>query len=270
MFRRLNPTNGPRSARLALAALGVALPLLVVGVPGASAQGAGPDEDRTSATSSSYSGPVSSANARFIVDGYQDLLGRPADTSGLDFHLARLAAGGDRSRQAFTYSLLFSVEGSRGEVGRAYTDLLGRDPEPAGQSYWTDHLQGHDVLDLRVLLLASQEYRNRAGGNDRDWIEALYVDVLGRGADASGLAYWLGHAQSGTPRALIAAAIYQGDEALARRANAYYQEILSRTPSASERQGAIATIRRIGERGLRAELLASDEAYETYLQAALS
>lgn len=278
--RLRDATRGPdrpppgRALGLRLATLALTGPLIAAIVVGggsaASAQSSGPEEDRTATTSSNYTGPVTSANARFIVDGYQDLLGRTADTSGLDFHLSRLAAGGDRSRKAFTYSLLFSVEGSRGEVTRAYGDLLGRAPEAAGQSYWTDHLQGHGVLDLRVLLLASQEYHNRAGGNDRAWIEALYADVLGRSADASGLAYWLERTQAGTPRALIAAAIYQGDESLARRAIAYYQEILSRSPSANERQGAIDTIRRVGERGLRAELLASDEAYETYLQAALS
>ncbi len=78
------------------------------------------------------------------------------------------------------------------------------------------------------------------------------------------------NARSSNARPLIAAAIYQSDEALARRAIAYYSEILGRSPSTGERDGAVATIRRIGERGLRAELLASDESYESSLQAALS
>lgn len=230
-----------------------------------------PSEESTpNPASAAYSGPVSSANARFIVDGYQTLLGRDPETAGLDFHLARLAAGGARSRQTFTYGLLFSVEGSRGEVARAYGDLLGRAPDEVGRTYWTAHLQGHGVLDLRVLLLASNEYRTRAGGTDRTWIEALYLDVLGRTADASGLAYWIERAEAGIQRPLIAAGIYQSDEALARRAIAHYQEVLARTPSQAERQGAVSTIRTIGERGLRAQLLASSEAYEGFLQAAIS
>lgn len=266
MFRRIVR----RQVRLRLAAVALVVPLIVAfGAVGADAQS--PDEDQGSTTtSSSYTGPVSSANARFIVDGYQTLLGRQADTSGLDFHLARLTAGGSRSRQAFTYSLLYSVEGSRGEVTRAYGDLLSRAPDTEGHDYWTNHLQGRSVLDLRVLLLASQEYHNRAGGTDQAWIEALYADVLNRGADASGLAYWLERAGAGVARPLIAASIYQSDEALARRSVAHYQEVLSRDPSAAERTAAIDTIRRTGERGLRAQLLASDEAFEAYLQAALS
>jgi hypothetical protein len=267
MFRRIVR----RQARLRLAALALAVPLIVtIGAVRVDAQS--PDEDSGSGptTSASYTGPVSSANARFIVDGYQTLLGRQADTSGLDFHLARLSSGGDRSRQAFTYSLLYSVEGSRGEVTRAYGDLLGRAPDTEGHAYWTNHLQGRSVLDLRVLLLASEEYRNRSGGTDQAWIEALYADVLNRGPDPSGLAYWLERAGAGVARPLIAASIYQSDEALSRRAEAHYQEVLSRAPSTTERSAAVDTIRRIGERGLRAKLLASDEAFESYLQAALS
>jgi hypothetical protein len=224
----------------------------------------------TAAASSAYSGPVSSANARFVVDGYRQLLDRDPDTSGLDFHLGRLASGGARTREAFTYGLAFSVEGSRREVHRAYDDLLDRAPDDSGRAYWTQHLQGHGVLDLRVLLLSSHEYRNRAGGTDEAWVDALYRDILGRAADASGRQYWLTQAGANVPRPLIAAGIYLSDEALGRRATTYYQEALSRTPSTGERAGAVALIRRIGERGLRARLLASDEAFETHLRAAVS
>ncbi len=250
-----------------MAAVPVALLVLAVGSP---TLAQAPTEDDRPANTALYTGPVSSANARFVVDAYQTLLGRDPDTSGLDFHLSRLAAGGARSRLAVTYALLFSTEGSRGEVDRAYADLLQRAADATGRTYWTNHLEGHGVVDLRVLLLASDEYRNRAGGTDQAWIEALYLDVLGRGADASGLAYWLAQARSGVARALIAAAFYQSDEALGRRAIAHYQEVLHRTPSQTERLGAVATIRRLGERGLRAELLSSDEAFEAHLRAATS
>ncbi|MEM9566224.1 MAG: DUF4214 domain-containing protein [Actinomycetota bacterium] len=283
MFRRIARLNHTRprrrsghvgdrrhrtaTSRAAVAAAVVAALVAVAGVGPGAAQ---TPSEQESTTSAAFTGSATSANARFVVDAYQTLLGRDPDTAGLDFHLARLASGGSRSRQAVTYALLFSAEGSRGEVGRAYQDLLDRAPDGPGSDYWTSHLEGNGVVDLRVLLLASDEYRTRAGATDQSWIEALYVDVLGRGADASGLAYWTGQASAGVARALIAAAVYQSDEALARRATAYYSEILGRSPSTGERDGAVATIRRIGERGLRAELLASDEAFESSLQAALS
>jgi len=268
MFRPI-PRPPARHARSVLLATVLAAALLAVAAPAAPA--AAPEEaPGGAAPSSALSGPVTSANARFVVAGYQELLGRDPETTGLDFHLARLASGGDRSRGAFTYALAFSVEGSRREVHRAYDDLLDRAPDDTGRAYWTEHLQGHGVLDLRVLLLASEEYRMRAGGTDGAWVDALYRDILGRAADAPGRAYWLDRTAAGVPRPLIAAGIYLSDEALGRRATAYYQETLGRTPSAAERAGAVDLIRRIGERGLRARLIASDEAFEAHLEAALS
>ncbi len=274
MFRRIarpNLIRLPRRRRPAapLAATAIVAAALVAATGAGPAAAQSPSEQE-STTSAAFTGTASSANARFVVDAYQTLLGRDPDTAGLDFHLSRLAAGGARSRLAVTYALLFSAEGSRGEVDRAYQDLLDRAPDGPGSDYWTSHLEGHGVVDLRVLLLASDEYHARSGASDRAWVEALYADVLGRGADAAGLAYWTGQASAGVARALIAAAVYRSDEALARRASAYYSEILGRSPSTAERNGAVTTIRRIGERGLRAELLASDEAFESSLQAALS
>ncbi|MDH3679099.1 MAG: DUF4214 domain-containing protein [Acidimicrobiia bacterium] len=215
-------------------------------------------------------GGATSANARFIVDVYQRLLGRSADNGGLDFHLSRLAAGGDRSRRALAYGLLFSAEGSRQEVRRAYDDLLGRQPDTAGEDYWTAHLQGRGLLELRVLLLASDEFRTTAGGTDDTWLAAVYLELLGRQPDAAGRAYWLGLLDAGVPRVLVAAGLYLSDEALGRRVDSYYVEAVGRTPSTAERNGAVSAIHRVGERGLRAQLWGSDEAFERYLQAALS
>ena len=244
--------------------------LLFASPASAQATGSAATESESTPTSATFTGTATSANARFVVAGYQQLLGRAADTGGLDFHVGRLAAGGDRTRHAFTYAMLFSVEGSRQEVRRAYQGLLGRNADAVGEDYWTNHLQGHGVLDLRVLLMSSDEYYRYSGDTDTDWLEALYLDVLGRGSDQEGLEYWLDVLNSGVPRQLVVAGMYLSDEALGNRVDAYYQESLGRAPNETERAGAISTIRQHGERGLRAEIWASDEVYESYLQAALS
>ena len=168
-----------------------------------------------------------------------------------------------------THGLLFSAEGSRQEVQRAYTELLGRGPDPAGADYWTNHLQGRGVLDLRVLLLSSDEYHARAGGTDAAWLDAVYRDVLDRPIDTAGLAYWGDLAARGVARPLIVAGIYLSDEALGRRVDAYYSEALGRTPAASERSGAIKIVRSQGERALRAMVWASDERFERYLSSVI-
>jgi hypothetical protein len=286
MFRRIAWPTGrhtpspphhpvPRLARSALARIAStlgAVAVAIVLVTPAAAAAQGPVEDTTAPieTAGAVVGPVNSANARFVVDAYQHLLGRDPDTAGLDYYLARLTSGGDTTRRWLTEALALSTEGRRQTVAGTYLDLLDRQPDPDGLAYWTDRLVFVDLLDLRVLILAGDEYRNRAGGTDEAWVEALYADVLGRPSDPSGKAYWVDQAQRGTARALIVAAVYQGDESLRRRVNAYYDEVLLRAPTGEEQTEGMAAIRTDGERKLQARLLASDEAFEPHLQAALS
>lgn len=215
----------------------------------------------------SHTGPANSANARYVVDVYTQLLGRGVDTGGLDFHVGRLAGGGKTSRQLAVEALLFSAEGSRREVRAAYTDLLNRSADLAGEDYWTAHLQSHGVLDLRVLLLASDEYVAAAGGTESAWINAMYLDTLGRAAEPAGLLYWEGRLAADVPRAIVAASIYRSDEALGRRADHYYDEALGRYPGPLARAGTIDELQTQGERRVRARLWASDEAFEPHLLA---
>jgi hypothetical protein len=191
-----------------------------------------------------------------------------ADTGGLDHHLGLLAAGGDRSRLPFTRFLLFSQEGARRQVTLAYAELLGRAPEPGGDAYWTAVLQGRAVTDLRVFLMASDEYAARAGGTDMAWIDALYRDGLGRASDPAGLQYWLGRRSAGASRILVAAGIALSDEALIGRVDRLHLDALGRQPSPPERAAGVAVVRAEGERVLASRLYASDEAFEPYLEAA--
>ena len=218
----------------------------------------------TTVSVSAYSGSVESANARYVVASYHQFLHRdPADT-GLDFHLDRLVSGGDLSREQVARSLLMGPEGSAIEVTRAYQGILGRDADGRGSAYWTEHLQRNDVLDLRVLLLSSDEYRRRNGGTDAGWITGLYRDILGRDPEPGGLNYWTREVARGVPRPLIVAGFYLGRESLGRRAGSYYRLALDRAPTSAERSAGATIIAADGERELYARLWASDEAFETY------
>ena len=256
--------RSPSVAGLAAVVVVVAVLVALVGVPAAA------ETTEPTDSSAAVTGPVSSANARFVEASYQALLGRDPDAAGLDYQLARIVSGGDQSRQVLAYSLLFSVEGSRQEVQLAYQEILGRLSDAEGESYWTDLLGGRGVLELRVLLLASDEYYLGSGGTNQAWLNALYNEVLDRGIDGPGQAYWLDLLNSGLARASVAGAIYRSDEALNRRAESYYQSAFSRPPTEAERQAAVAVVRATGERHLRAQNWASDEAFEVYLVAAWS
>ncbi|MDH3295541.1 MAG: DUF4214 domain-containing protein [Acidimicrobiia bacterium] len=221
-------------------------------------------------TADAYTGPVESANARYVVATYQQLLGRDPDDASLDFYLGKVAAGGDTSRQMIAEALLYGPEASAREVDRAYRKILERPAEPGGRIYWTNHLQVYDVLDLRVLLFSSDEYFRRAGDTNQDWVRALYLDILGRNPETAGLRYWTAEADRGTERALIVAGFYLGRESLGRRTDDYYRLVLQRPASAVERAAGASVIAAEGERSLYARLWASDEVFEQFFDAVWS
>lgn len=244
-----NPGGGSRSRRfgavIATAAFTI-LSILASPVP-IDAQAVGP-----------------SANERWLSNAYVEIFGRPADDSGLDFWLGRLATGGDERRAAVARTMLFSPEGAGNEVDRAYADLLGRAAEPGGHAFWTSYLQTRPVTELRTNILASPERFDGAGSAEA-WIVEVYQELLGRSPDAGGLAYWVGMEASGAHHYWIVDAIYQSDESLGGRVQAYYAEIFDRAPTDDERDAGVAVVRIDNERVLRAQLLASDEAFEAFL-----
>lgn len=214
-------------------------------------------------------GAEASANELWLREAYVAIFGRPADDGGLDFWLGRLATGGDERRESVARTMLFSPEGARNEVDRAYADLLSRAAEPGGRAFWTTYLQTRPVTELRTNILSSDE-RFVGAGSPAAWITQLYQQLLGRAPDSSGLAYWVGMEAGGAHHYWIADAIYQSDESLGGRVEAYYAEIFDRAPTSAERAEGVTVIRTDNERVLRAHLLATDEAYERILETSSS
>ncbi len=83
-------------------------------------------------------------------------------------------------------------------VDRVYVNVLGRRAEQAGHAYWLDQLQqGMTRGELMVAFSESPEYRRLIRG--RVLATMLYVGMLRRAPEASGLAYWAGVVDDGTP-----------------------------------------------------------------------
>jgi uncharacterized protein (TIGR03118 family) len=144
------------------------------------------------------------ANARFLAAAYIEVLGRPVDPAGLVFWDQLLNSGVsridvvnriDHSAEYFASSV----------VTPNYGQLLGRTPDPAGLAFWVNAMQaGLSDHQFEADLLASQEFYLRAGGTPASFVDALYADVLGRGADPAGKAFWLAQLAQGTPRNVVA------------------------------------------------------------------
>ncbi len=210
---------------------------------------------------------VASANELWLRRMYDEILHRTPDTTGIDYWLGRMTSGGDLARGRVATQFLFSTEGAQGEVDRAYLQLLGRSAEPGGRAFWTNYLTIHPVTVLRSNLLSSDEILARAGSIEA-WLDALYLELLGRPADAPGREYWAARTRAGLNRYGVVANFYYSPESLGRRVDAIYAETLGREPNSTERADGAAIILGQDERRLRVLALSSDEYYQQFLVSA--
>ena len=267
-----------RTASVVLGALCLLTTILSAGPAAATDPGLGdpiavdvPFEERDTIAASmiEFSGVANSANARWLVHLYQVVFARAADTGGLDHWLARIAAGGEDARHSVARSFLNSTEGARNEAVLAYRDLLNRNPDPAGLEFWTSFLRTGSVNALRFQHLASDEYFAVTGGTNEQYVKALYIELLGRSIDQPGFEFYVNLLDTGTPRWWVSRTIYQSPESLGNRVTAYHRAILGRAPTATEMAEGVALILAQDERAVQARLLSSDEAFESFLLAAV-
>lgn len=108
------------------------------------------------------------SDAMFVAHLYSAALSRTADAAGLNYWLNQLAGGGDRLRVVADF--LTSGEyvqrnaSSNQYVQSVYFDLLGRDPDPAGNAYWTRELDmGLSKTAFVDALLHSHEFSQLVG-----------------------------------------------------------------------------------------------------------
>lgn len=98
------------------------------------------------------------------------------------------------------------------QVQALYVGYLGRAADQAGLDFWTNAIaNGTSTLESVALgFTLSQEYASKYEGlSNEELAAAIYQNVLGRAADAEGLAFWVGELEKGvqTPETLLAAMI---------------------------------------------------------------
>jgi SpoIID/LytB domain protein len=117
---------------------------------------------------------------------YADVLGRAADAGGLRHWSSRPEA------QA-ALGISSSEESARRDVDAVHRAMLGRSPSPAESA---DHVaalrRGVPRTQVVAEILASPQALAQAGGDPAAWVSSAYRAVLGRAADGSGLAHWVG------------------------------------------------------------------------------
>ena len=107
-------------------------------------------------------------NTQFVQLVYQNVLGRAADSGGLNFWVAQLVAGETRAQMMndFMISLEYAARVRTRQLSNlCYLGFLGRTPESAGRLFWTGALDGGlSEADLVNNFIASVEYQLRLGG----------------------------------------------------------------------------------------------------------
>jgi Ig-like domain CHU_C associated/Domain of unknown function (DUF4214) len=73
-----------------------------------------------------------------------------------------------------------------------------------------------------------------AGPSNERWVNQVYVDLLGRPAEAASVATFAGLITGGTPRATVALSVLTSTEYRQRLVTSFYATFLHRTPSAAE------------------------------------
>ncbi|MBP1139044.1 DUF4214 domain-containing protein [Pseudomonas syringae] len=117
---------------------------------------------------------------------------------------------------------LFVLDSAQASIGRLYT-ILDRAPDIEGLKSWLSHgAAGATGAQVAGGFVQSAEFSQSLpnGSSNTAFVEHLYHNVLDRGSDANGLAYWVHSLDGGTSRGQVAfniansaesAALTQGD-----------------------------------------------------------
>jgi hypothetical protein len=125
---------------------------------------------RTGATFQQVEATIIGSDEFFIRNGatiggflnalYGNVLGRPIDPIGVETWGTAMLFGAPRISVAFLVAS--SLEGNQVTVANLYRTLLGRQPDPAGLSFFTNSLAtGARVGDVTAAILGSNEFFNR-------------------------------------------------------------------------------------------------------------
>lgn len=215
------------------------------------------NNQRTGAASSAAD--ISKIQA-FVRTMYRDFLGRQASPAELASWTSRLAQR-QLSRYEMANELARSNEWITSVITKFYLDTLRRPPDPVGLAGWIKAARsGMPVAQIASAFYASPEYYSSVGrGDPATWVRDLYVKLLGRPADAGGLAGWVAALRAGMPRDQLALGFYQSPESLGVRVNALYVDLLGRPAEPGTSASWIPFVKSQGDLVLAAALAASGE-----------
>lgn len=135
-----------------------------------------------------YAGIRNTLNIRDNDDGSYSVLGDLFDDTLMNIDFVAF----DDGRMSINYAV--EVRENQEEFARFYNALFSRNPDTPGLTYWVNDLvNGNSIQNAAQAFTESQEFSELYGPNvdNQRFIDLLYQNILGRGADQAGYDYWL-------------------------------------------------------------------------------
>ncbi|MDA3039531.1 MAG: DUF4214 domain-containing protein [Actinomycetota bacterium] len=104
------------------------------------------------------------------------------------------------------------------QVWRLYQAYFLRQPDSTGFAFWVRQAEsGMSLVDIANFFGTSDEFRQQYGTlDDRQFMDLIYRNVLSRGYDADGYAFWLSRLASGQSRPLVMLSFSESAEDMAK------------------------------------------------------
>lgn len=213
----------------------------------------GSTQGKTSPLSNSQAGSITHAN-------YRDLLERDPEPGAVAHWQARIANEGitQLEYKQITYN---SLEYKELQVKKAYQNLLKRTASQNEINHWVGTKTDPDVL-TKIFVQSEEYYVNAGKNNNRDYVSAIYRDLLGREAGASereGQAAAI--ARNG--RGNFVHSVWMSTEASRYRINAQYVKYLQRPADEGGLSTWVPVIQTKGDNAVRDALFSSGEYLNT-------
>ncbi len=172
----------------------------------------------------------------FVQAGYEDILGRAADTGGLNLYVNALNAG-TLTRTAVATILLSSNEYRTNLVNADFQTYLNRPTGPNDISFWVGQLQAGATDEQLITRIGGsiEGYINNGNGTTQ-WITTLYNKVLGRNPRSDELPFYEATLLGGyaTERYFVAQAIDNSNEFRTNLVKTDFNKYLGRAPSSGD------------------------------------
>src|SRR5262249_28869690 len=134
--------------------------------------------------------PLNSQRA-FVQALYNEVLGRTGATGELDSWVQVLNTSGNA---AVVNGILRSSEGLGRIVDSFYLRFLGRQSDANGRAGWINFLKnGGTIEQMTTAFTTAPEYINHI---NTDFVQSLYINILGRTGSTTELANWNNNIQT--------------------------------------------------------------------------